>query len=75
MSQPHKSIFVAKEERENFDADLDEVLEFMDMNYSQFSRAVVMDSDLLEQSDLSAYMSREARKADKYKYLVLAVKV
>ena len=75
MGTPHKSISVPTEQQEEFDLYLETLLlrlgEAAPINYSEFSRRVVTDSDVLDKSDLSEFLSREARKTAKTKYLVV----
>lgn len=75
MATPHKSVSVPEYERKEFDLSLAGILAHLDMSYSEFSREVVLRSVVLQKNELSSYMSRESRKADDYKYLVLATKV
>lgn len=75
MATPHKSVFVPDEGKQEFDNTLIYILNELGMNYSEFSRQVVMKSSLVSKGQISSFAAKEARKSDNYTYLVLPVKV
>lgn len=75
MSAPYKSVFVQDDNKDAFDYSLDMVLNYFNMNFSEFVRAAVLNGQMLSKDNLSQFMSREARKSGNYRYLVLAVEV
>jgi hypothetical protein len=75
MGTPHKSVSVPEEDKEEFDSKLQDLLEKIGngspMNYSEFSRLVVLNSRLLELNQLPEFTAMESRKTAKSKYLVV----
>lgn len=73
MATPHKSIFVPEDQKAEFDLYLESLLVKLGLNYSELSRRVVLDGEVLAQSDLSNYLSKEARKTAEAKYLIVKI--
>ena len=75
MGTPHKSVSVPEEDKEEFDSRLQDLLGKIGngspMNYSEFSRLVVLNSRLLELNQLPEFTAMESRKTAKSKYLVV----
>jgi len=68
-----KPVYINENDAEAFNKRVEEIHEHTGMSYSEFVRAVVLNSELQDTASLSSFYAKESRKSAA-KYVIVAIR-